>query len=435
MQRSGGRTLAAVLFTDMVDSTAIAEELGDRRWKALVHEHHRIVRRAIKRFGGTEHDTAGDGFFASFKEPASAIACACEATEAVRALGVEIRAGIHFGECEHMGKKLGGITVVVGARIMSLGGAGDVLVSSTAAELSRGAGFGFADRGMHRLKGVEDEWHVFAATAVDGKPRPDPLDATEARAAPRPDRAVGGPPEAARPRGDRRRRGRRGSGAGGSRRGPSPPEGAPGDRRRGRGGGRPVERSHHRAGAPRRRSERDRRGGGIGMGGARRDERGRPDRSRRGHRAAADLRASQPHGRRVRRRRRLGHERRRADRLVDRPRQRQGRARRSRSATRPARSPSGRAPSGSRTRSTGPCRRSTPPRGRSRPRSRSAPIPRGSPWGRGRSGSPTRPATRWRGSTQGPARSVRRSTSATARAASRSTGRASGSRTARAGPS
>lgn len=174
--------MAAVLFTDMVDSTAIAEELGDRRWKALVHEHHRIVRRAIKRLGGTEHDTAGDGFFASFREPASAIACACEATESVRDLGVELRAGVHFGECEHIGKKLGGITVVVGARIMSLGSAGDVLVSSTAAELSRGAGFGFADRGMHRLKGVEDEWHVFAATAVDGQRRPETLEAEEARA-------------------------------------------------------------------------------------------------------------------------------------------------------------------------------------------------------------------------------------------------------------
>jgi YVTN family beta-propeller protein len=170
-----------VLFTDMIDSTAIAEELGDRRWKALVDAHHTIVRRALKRFGGSELDTAGDGFFASFKEPASAIACACAAAEAVRELGVEIRAGIHFGECERIGKKLGGITVVIGARIMALGGAGDVLVSSTAAELSRGAGFGFQDRGMHRLKGVEDEWRVVAATEVDGEPRDLPLAPADAR--------------------------------------------------------------------------------------------------------------------------------------------------------------------------------------------------------------------------------------------------------------
>ena len=180
MARSSGRTLAAVLFTDMVDSTSIAEELGDRRWKALVHEHHRIVRRSLKNFRGTEQDTAGDGFFASFKEPASAIACACQAAEAVRELGVEIRAGVHFGECERMGKKLGGITVVVGARIMSLGRAGEVLVSGTAAELSRGAGFGFEDRGMQQLKGVDDSWQVYAATAVDGTPRPGPLDPVDA---------------------------------------------------------------------------------------------------------------------------------------------------------------------------------------------------------------------------------------------------------------
>ncbi len=180
MQRSSGRTLAAVLFTDMVDSTSVAEELGDRRWKALVDAHHRIVRRSLKRFRGTEHDTAGDGFFASFKEPASAIACACEAAEAVRDLGIEIRAGVHFGECEQMGHKLGGITVVVGARIMSLGGAGEVLVSGTAAELSRGAGFGFEDRGMQQLKGVDGPLQVYAATAVDGTPRSGPLDPVDA---------------------------------------------------------------------------------------------------------------------------------------------------------------------------------------------------------------------------------------------------------------
>ena len=135
---SSGRILAAVLFTDMVDSTAVAEELGDRRWKTLTKRHHTIVRRELKRFGGREIDTAGDGFFATFREPASAIACACAASEAVRELGVEIRAGVHFGECEQTGKKPSGITVVVGARIMALGGGGDVLVSSTVAELTRG---------------------------------------------------------------------------------------------------------------------------------------------------------------------------------------------------------------------------------------------------------------------------------------------------------
>ena len=177
---SSGRILAAVLFTDMVDSTTVAEELGDRRWKALTARHHRIVRRELKRFGGREIDTAGDGFFATFREPAAAIACACAASEAVRELGVEIRAGIHFGECEQMGKNLSGITVVVGARVMALGGAGDVLVSGTVADLTRGAGYGVADRGTHALKGVGGEWKVFEVDAVEGVPRPRPLDAEEA---------------------------------------------------------------------------------------------------------------------------------------------------------------------------------------------------------------------------------------------------------------
>lgn len=172
---SSGRILATVLFTDMVNSTAIAEELGDRRWKTLVGRHHAIVRRELKRFGGRELDTSGDGFFASFTEPTRAIGCACAAADAVRELGIEIRSGIHFGECEPIGKKLGGISVVVGARIMALGGAGDVLVSSTVAELARGAGFGLEDRGTHALKGVEEEWRVAAVTSVDGKPREAPL--------------------------------------------------------------------------------------------------------------------------------------------------------------------------------------------------------------------------------------------------------------------
>ena len=165
----------------MVNSTAIAEELGDRRWKTLVDRHHAIVRQELKRFGGRELDTAGDGFFASFREPTRAIACACAAADAVRELGIEIRSGVHFGECEPIGKKLGGITVVVGARIMTLGDAGDVLVSSTAAELARGAGFGMEDRGTHVLKGVEDPWRVAAVVSVDGHPRAPvlvPADAT-----------------------------------------------------------------------------------------------------------------------------------------------------------------------------------------------------------------------------------------------------------------
>jgi peptide/nickel transport system substrate-binding protein len=170
-QRSGSRVLAAILFTDIVDSSAVASRVGDARWKELIARHHAIVRRELKRFGGRELDTAGDGFYASFGEPAAAIRCACAASEAVRELGIEIRAGVHFGECEQLKEKLGGIAVVVGARVMSLGGAGDVLVTASTSDLVAGAGFRFQDRGNHSLKGVEGQWHVLAVTEVDGHPR------------------------------------------------------------------------------------------------------------------------------------------------------------------------------------------------------------------------------------------------------------------------
>src|SRR5512132_798605 len=141
-RRSGTRVLAAVLFTDIVDSTAVAGRVGDARWKEVIHRHHAIIRRELRRHGGRELDTAGDGFFASFTEPAAAIRCACAATESVRQLGIEIRTGVHFGECEQVGGKLGGVSVVVGARVMALGGPGEVLVTRTAQELVAGAGFG-----------------------------------------------------------------------------------------------------------------------------------------------------------------------------------------------------------------------------------------------------------------------------------------------------
>jgi YVTN family beta-propeller protein len=173
--------LAAVLFTDIVDSTAVAGRVGDARWKEVIHRHHAIIRRELRRHGGRELDTAGDGFFASFTEPAAAIRCACAATESVRQLGIEIRTGVHFGECEQVGGKLGGVSVVVGARVMALGGPGEVLVTRTAQELVAGAGFGFQDRGLHSLKGVEGAWQVLAVTAVDGAPRPAPAEPEEAQ--------------------------------------------------------------------------------------------------------------------------------------------------------------------------------------------------------------------------------------------------------------
>jgi peptide/nickel transport system substrate-binding protein len=181
MARAGTRHLAAILFTDIVDSTAVASRLGDARWRALIARHHEVVRRALKRFGGTELDTAGDGFFASFREPAAAIRCACRISEEVRRLGVEVRAGVHFGECERAGGKLAGLAVVVGARVMALGGAGDVMVTGSTGELVAGSGISFEPRGEHALKGVDGTWRVGAVTALDGVPKPGPATPEEAR--------------------------------------------------------------------------------------------------------------------------------------------------------------------------------------------------------------------------------------------------------------
>jgi class 3 adenylate cyclase/streptogramin lyase len=169
------RVLAAVMFTDIVDSTSIAEQLGDRGWRALVSRHHAVVRRALKQHGGKELDTAGDGFFASFPDPGSAVRCACTVSDQLRDLGLSMRAGVHFGECEPADGKLSGINVVVGARLMSLAGPGEVLITSTVAELTRGAGFGLTDRGTKTLKGVEQPWQVFAVTSVEDVPRSTPL--------------------------------------------------------------------------------------------------------------------------------------------------------------------------------------------------------------------------------------------------------------------
>jgi class 3 adenylate cyclase len=180
-RRRSPTILAAVLFTDIVGSSAIAAEMGDRRWKELISRHHAIVRRELRRFGGRELDTAGDGFFASFERPGDAIRCACAATEAVRGLGIELRAGVHFGECETTGGKLGGIGVHTAARIMGQAGAGEVWISGTTRDLVAGSGFGLAERGRHELKGIPGEWLLFMLTAVDGQAREGPPDAGEAR--------------------------------------------------------------------------------------------------------------------------------------------------------------------------------------------------------------------------------------------------------------
>ena len=156
------RVLATVMFTDIVDATAKAGELGDRRWRDLLDAHHALVREQLAKFRGREIDTAGDGFLAAFDGPARAVRAACSISEGVRALGLAIRAGLHTGECEVMGPKLGGVAVHIGARVAALAGAGEVLVSSTVRDLVAGSGLRFTDRGAHTLKGVPGEWHLFA---------------------------------------------------------------------------------------------------------------------------------------------------------------------------------------------------------------------------------------------------------------------------------
>jgi pimeloyl-ACP methyl ester carboxylesterase len=157
------RVLATVLFTDIVGSTERAASLGDRRWRELLSTHDAAVRRELARFRGREVDTAGDGFLAAFDGPARAVRCALSAGDAVRQLGVEIRAGIHTGECELDGPKIRGIAVHTGARIASLAGPSEVLVSQTVKDLVAGSGLAFDDRGVHALRGVPGEWRVYAA--------------------------------------------------------------------------------------------------------------------------------------------------------------------------------------------------------------------------------------------------------------------------------
>lgn len=156
------RMLATVLFTDIVDSTRRAAELGDARWRALLDAHDAVIRAQLGRFRGREVKTVGDGFLATFDGPQRAIRCAIGIREAVRPLGIDVRAGLHTSECEVRGEDVGGIAVHIGARVSALAGAGDVLVSQTVKDLTIGSGLVFEDRGSHGLKGVPGEWKLFA---------------------------------------------------------------------------------------------------------------------------------------------------------------------------------------------------------------------------------------------------------------------------------
>jgi pimeloyl-ACP methyl ester carboxylesterase/class 3 adenylate cyclase len=154
--------LATVLFTDIVGSTAKAAELGDRGWRELLEQHHALIRRELTRHRGVELDTAGDGFFARFDGPARAIRCACAVTASVHDLGIEVRAGVHTGECELLDGKVAGLAVSIGARVAAAAGPGEVLVSQTVKDLVAGSGIAFADRGVAQLKGVPGDWRIYA---------------------------------------------------------------------------------------------------------------------------------------------------------------------------------------------------------------------------------------------------------------------------------
>ena len=163
------RALGAVMFTDIVDSTGLIAEYGDRRWRDLLEAHNALVRRELLRYGGSEVDTAGDGFVATFAGPSDAIECARAAIEAVRWIGLDLRAGVHAGEFELVAEAQGrpkpsGIAMSIGARIRDLAAPGEALVSETVRQLLVGSEFDFEPKGMHDLRGVPGDWALFAAT-------------------------------------------------------------------------------------------------------------------------------------------------------------------------------------------------------------------------------------------------------------------------------
>lgn len=160
------RTLATVLFTDIVGSTSRAAELGDRRWRETLEQHDRLTRELVGRFGGRPIKSTGDGFLATFDGPARAVRCAATLTEQINDLGIQLRAGVHAGEVELMGADVGGMAVHIGARIGALGGPGEVLASSTVRDLVVGSGIEFADRGEEELKGVPGSWRIFSVSGT-----------------------------------------------------------------------------------------------------------------------------------------------------------------------------------------------------------------------------------------------------------------------------
>ena len=167
-EREPDRVLATVLFTDIVGSTERAAALGDARWRDLLERHNELTRKQLTRHHGREVKTVGDGFLATFDGPARGVRCATAIAEEVRRLGIEVRAGLHTGECEVMGDDVGGMAVHIGSRVASRAGPGEVLVSGTVKDLVVGSGLEFADRGEHELKGVPGAWRLYEVAAAQG---------------------------------------------------------------------------------------------------------------------------------------------------------------------------------------------------------------------------------------------------------------------------
>jgi YVTN family beta-propeller protein len=180
------RRFATLLFTDIVASTELAADLGDRGWRELIQRHHAVVRRLLRQYGGREIDTAGDGFFATFEQPARAVRCASAIVTALGKLHITIRAGLHAGEVEQIGDRLGGIAVHLGSRVAAAANPGEVLVTGTLREMLAGSELRFVDRGQHTLKGVPGEWRLFAVD-LDSVREPVVAPVPETRA--RPERA------------------------------------------------------------------------------------------------------------------------------------------------------------------------------------------------------------------------------------------------------
>jgi class 3 adenylate cyclase/DNA-binding beta-propeller fold protein YncE len=174
------RGLATILFLDIVGSTEIAGELGDRRWRQLLGQFRRLVRAELKRHGGHEEDTTGDGFFATFSQPADAVRSAVTIVRRVQETGIDVRCGVHFGEAEAIERRRGGIAVHIGSRVMSLAGPAQIMITSTVRDLVAGAGVDVEEAGIHRLKGVPGEWQLWQVRSLEGTPVPAPLSPDEA---------------------------------------------------------------------------------------------------------------------------------------------------------------------------------------------------------------------------------------------------------------